>query len=239
MKYKRYQKKFDYSYTLGVYPTLELLKYRSNQVQHVVLTSQWASNTGALQIKDICQRNAIPCEVNDSFIQKFADKEDAHALAFFTKYESVVSSTENQVVLVNPSNTGNVGTIMRTMLGFNFMNLVIIRPAIDIFDPKVIRASMGAVFQLRVSSYDSFTVYAKENTFPKYLFMLAESNNFEAIPYKTPFALVFGNEGAGLPTDLKQFGTPVKISQSDKIDSLNLAISTGIALYRVSQLLAC
>ena len=43
------------------------------------------------------------------------------------------------MVLVNPSDMGNMGTIIRTMLGFNYVNLAIIRPGVDVFDPRVIR----------------------------------------------------------------------------------------------------
>lgn len=53
----------------------------------------------------------------------------------------------NHVVLVNPGILGNMGTIIRTMLGFNYTNLAIIRPG-DVFDPRVVRASMGALFNI-------------------------------------------------------------------------------------------
>jgi len=55
---------------------------------------------------------------------------------------------ENHIVLVEPRNMGNVGTIIRTMLGFGYRNLVMIGPAVDIFDPMVIRSTMGALFKL-------------------------------------------------------------------------------------------
>ena len=45
------------------------------------------------------------------------------------------------------------------MLGFNYKNLIIVRPAVDVFDPKVIRASMGAIFHLNIQYYDTFNDY--------------------------------------------------------------------------------
>ena len=50
-----------------------------------------------------------------------------------------------------------------------------------------------------------------------------------------PYSLVFGNEGAGLPKDYGKLGRSVKIPQSGKVDSLNLAVSVGIALYETSK----
>ena len=55
-----------------------------------------------------------------------------------------------------------MGTIMRTMLGFHYTNLVIIKPAVDVFDPKVVRASMGAIFHLNVCYYDDFETYYQQ-----------------------------------------------------------------------------
>ena len=72
----------------------------------------------------------------------------------------------NHVVLVNPGDMGNMGTIMRTMLGFNYYNLAIIRPGVDVFDPRVLRASMGAMFHLNIEYFDSFEDYGKSIFIP-------------------------------------------------------------------------
>lgn len=56
----------------------------------------------------------------------------------------------NHVVLVNPSNAGNLGTIIRSCIGFGVEDIAIILPAVDLFDPKTIRASMGAKAKIRI-----------------------------------------------------------------------------------------
>jgi tRNA G18 (ribose-2'-O)-methylase SpoU len=47
-----------------------------------------------------------------------------------------------------------------------------------------------------------------------------------------PYALVFGDEAAGLGQEFHQFGTSLRIPQADQVDSLNLALSVGITLYQ-------
>ncbi len=79
---------------------------------------------------------------------------------------------KNHIVLVNPSNSGNLGTIIRSMVGFGIYDLAIIKPAVDIFDLKTIRASMGAIFNIRFSYFDSFSDYSKEYKNNYYPFML-------------------------------------------------------------------
>ena len=93
-------------------------------------------------------------------------------MGVFKKYENSLDHTKNQVLLVNPGDMGNLGTIIRVMLGFNYNNLAIIKPCIDIFDPKVIRASMGSLFSMNIKLYDSYKDYAQENQNLKFPFML-------------------------------------------------------------------
>ncbi len=100
--------------------------------------------------------------------------------------------------------------------------------------PHVVRAAMGAVFSLRVKQYDSFEDYRRE--YPNhalYPFMLDGSMLLEDAvrQRKTPFALIFGNEGSGLPSEFSKLGQAVRIPHSGEIDSLNLSIAVGIGAY--------
>ena len=54
---------------------------------------------------------------------------------------------------------GNLGTILRSCLGFGMKDIAIIKPGVDIFDPKVVRASMGSIFSLNISYFNSFEDY--------------------------------------------------------------------------------
>ena len=93
-------------------------------------------------------KESIQVEVNDKLINKISGAENVYAVGVFQKYETQLSNEENHLMLVDPSDMGNLGTIIRTMIGFDYKNLALIKPAVDIFNPKVIRASMGSVFQI-------------------------------------------------------------------------------------------
>ena len=79
----------------------------------------------------------------------------ASSVGEFSKFTGEKSAHEDQVVLVNPSDMGNAGTIMRTALGFGYKKIILIKPCIDIFNPKVVRSSMVAIFSLNIIYYDS------------------------------------------------------------------------------------
>jgi TrmH family RNA methyltransferase len=116
-------------------------------------------------------------------------------------------------------------------LGFNIHSLAIIKPAADIFDPKTIRASMGATFQLDFQYFESFKDYQKVFTNHTYAFMTGGKVELAQTSFKEPYALIFGSEASGLDSDFLDMGTSVRIPQNDTIDSLNLSVAVGIALY--------
>ena len=139
-------------------------------------------------------------------------------------------------MLVNPSDAGNLGTILRTAVGFGITDIAIIRNAVDFYDPRTIRASMGAAFHVRVEYFDTIEDYCAR--FPqneRYAFMLTASVPITDITIKEPFSLIFGNEATGLPDVFADFCTSVIIRHSHDIDSLNLPMAAGIAMYEFTK----
>nr|WP_278279709.1 TrmH family RNA methyltransferase [Clostridium sp. DMHC 10] len=148
-----------------------------------------------------------------------------------------MNKSKSHVVLVDPSNMGNIGTIIRTMIGFGINNLAVIGHGADLFNPKVVRASMGAIFKLNFTHYDCFEDYIKENSeHDIYPFMLKGAVTLDSLEIKKDksFSIVFGNEAAGLSDNFLEYGTSVLIPHQKTIDSLNLTIAAGIAIYEFS-----
>jgi TrmH family RNA methyltransferase len=123
---------------------------------------------------------------------------------------------------------------MRSLLGFGIRDVAFVRPCVDVFDPHVLRASMGAFFKLRVRTYDSFDDYRADfPDRPLYPFMLDGAQPLDAVAARaqSPFSLIFGNEQTGLPPRFAQLGQSVLIPQSREIDSLNLAVAVSVGAY--------
>ncbi len=232
MKLKPYKKDFEYSYAIGVFPTIELLTHRPGEALKILLSSKAERNKGATRIRELCATRGIAIEIADRQVDKLAGNENSYAVGVFRKYENALSATANHLVLVNPTDMGNVGTIMRAMAGFDMLDLALIEPAVDVFDPKAVRASMGAIFQLRFAYFESFAAYRKLFTRNLYPFMTNGAKNLGEVRFESPFALLFGSEGAGLSDEYGSIGTSVTIPQSKRIDSLNLSLAVGIALHK-------
>ncbi|NWG17458.1 MAG: TrmH family RNA methyltransferase [Chloroflexi bacterium] len=232
MPWKKYDKDAPHAYTLGVFPTLELLRYQMGRALEVMLHSQGARNEGVNKIHALCRHARIPVTVNDRLVERLSSKENTYAVGIFQKYYPRLNPEASHIALVNPGDMGNLGTIIRTLLGFGLTNLALVRPAVDIFDPRAIRASMGALFQLNFQYFESFDVYrAAFGGHHLYPFMTDGAARLPEVAFQPPFTLIFGNESSGLPPMFRDVGTSVRIPQRPAIDSLSLPIAVGIALY--------
>ncbi len=228
---KPYKKAADYSYTLGAFPTIELIKSGAAKVLGVYVHSSF---TDLKQIKLLCDEKGIPVQTNDKLIARLSDKENVFVVGVFEKYKQKLDSLKSHIVLVNPGNMGNVGTILRTAVGFGIHDIAFVSPAVDVFHPKVVRASMGALFRLRHEYFESFSDYRKNNPNQEvFCFMLNGTKLLPKIDYSKQrlFSLVFGNEATGLDDSFLAEGTSVIIPQSSEVDSLNLTIAAGIAMF--------
>lgn len=230
---KRYNKKSPYSYTLGMFPTFELLHKAPQTVEKVLLHSELTREIRDKVYKS-CQEKNIEVIENNRIIEKIREKENCFLIGVFRKYTNELEHDLHHVVLVNPSDSGNLGTIIRTCVGFGIHNLAITQPGADLFNPKTIRASMGSVFHLNFHYYNSFEEYRQEFGEERdlYPFMLKGTAELGSIkPRLLPFSLIFGNEAMGLDDRFLEIGQSVLIPHSREIDSLNLSLAAGIAIY--------
>ncbi|MBR3019198.1 MAG: TrmH family RNA methyltransferase [Clostridia bacterium] len=229
-----YRRELDYSYAPGLFPSLEAMTKRPEIIRRLLISAKGQNSEGVKKLTALAEERHIRIETADKALNRISGKDNCFAAAVFEKQPRPLNASGDHVVLHRISDQGNLGTILRTALGFGYHDIAIIRPATDVYDPKVVRASMGAVFSLRVTEYNVFSSYRQE--FPNhavYPFMLDGSVQMDDAAAKAthPCALIFGNEGSGLPPEFQQVGQPVRIPSSDEVDSLNLAIAAAIGMY--------
>ena len=226
-----YKKDSEYSYTLGAFPTYELIAARQEKIIKILVHSGY---TDQENLKKRCREKQIPLEYNDKLIAKISEKENCYVAGIFEKYNCELRAEVPHIVLVNPSNMGNLGTILRTAVGFGICDVAIILPAADIFNPKTVRSSMGALFKLNHHLYSSFSEYQQQfSNHEMFTFMLNGTNTLtlKDCPNPSLYSLVFGNEATGLDDSFLKVGTSIFIPQSAEVDSLNLTIAVGIGAY--------
>lgn len=231
-KLKIYKKDDEYSYTFGPFPTMELVLSRPEIVKRVIMSENFTEKE---KFERIFKQKNIEYSYEDKTLKRIGKRDNIYVAGVFEKKSYGLEKNKNHIVLDNIRDMGNLGTIIRTMTAFNIENLALIGNTCDIYNPKVVRGSMGAIFKINFEFYNNYEEYKKD--FPEnnnYAFMLDSSaKNLYEVNVKSPYTLIFGNEGSGLGEDYeKNLGiNKVIIEQSEKVDSLNLSIASSIAMY--------
>lgn len=231
-----YSRDLPYSYALGLFPAAQLMQKRPELARRLLVSGRAENSEGLAALRAQCAKHRVREEQADKILARVSGKENCFAAVVFDKFQGELTGG-NHLVLHHPSDKGNLGTMLRTALGFGYRDIAVIRPAADAFDPHVVRASMGAIFGLNLRYYDDFEEYRAQ--FPGHMcypFMLDASVPLaEGVAHKkTPFALIMGNEGSGLPPEFARLGQPVRIPHNQEIDSLNLSVAAAIGMYAFS-----
>ena len=229
---KKYKKDAPCSYALGPFPTFELLRRRPGQAVAVYYREDFRDQD---KLSALCQDLGVPCACSGKALERISQKEICYAAGVFQKYPGRLRTDVPHVALVHPGDMGNLGAIQRTLLGFGIRDLAIIGNGADHWNPKAVRASMGAAFQVETQTFPDFPAYLAaygpgREIFP---FMLDGGAVLtpQAVPPAKLYTLVFGNEATGLPPEYQNYGKTLFIPQSPDVDSLNLAVAVAIGVY--------
>jgi len=233
-KLEAYSRKLPYSYALGVFPSLMLMEAHPEKAQRLLLHPDGLKNEGVAKLREMCEKLGVREEMAERVLRRESRKDNCFAGLVFEKFDSDLDPNECHAVLCQISDAGNLGTALRSLLGFGIHDVALIKPCVDVFEPHSLRSSMGAFYKMRVRTFDNFDQYRALHPERKlYPFMLdgAISLNEAAASAQKPFTLVFGNEASGLPSEFASYGQSVMIPQSDEIDSLNLAVAVSVGSY--------
>ncbi len=137
-------------------------------------------------------------------------------------------------LLENLQDPGNLGTIIRTAEGAGVTGIIMNKETVDIYNPKVIRSTMGAVFRVPFVIVDSLTeviTLLKEKDISVYAGHL-KGDVFYKQDYRSGSAFLIGNEGNGLTDEITALADcKIKIPMKGKVESLNAAVSATILMY--------
>ncbi|MFP3904696.1 MAG: TrmH family RNA methyltransferase [Armatimonadota bacterium] len=131
---------------------------------------------------------------------------------------------------------GNMGTLVRTAAAFDCRALVILGSCVDLFNPKVIRATAGGVFALPLVeiSWDIARQWTTDNDITTVAAALEADVRSDTAAYGKRTALIIGSEAHGLPQEvLTQTDLQVRIPMSADVESLNAGVAAGILLYEI------
>jgi TrmH family RNA methyltransferase len=139
------------------------------------------------------------------------------------------------VLLENLQDPGNLGTILRTGEGAGITGVIMSGGTVDIYNPKVIRATMGSIFRVPFIYVERLTdVFGQlgEKGIRIYAAHLDGKNYYDSFSFAGGTAFLIGNEGNGLERETADRADAyLKIPMEGRVESLNAAVAASLLMY--------
>jgi TrmH family RNA methyltransferase len=157
--------------------------------------------------------------------------------------DTIMHRNGTQSVLVafdGVSDPGNVGTMVRTCDWFGVDGILLGRNSVELYNPKVLRATMGGVFHLPIADGVDLLLAVSQAKNLGYKVYVTDQNgetHFDRVKYSNKSLLVFGNEAWGVSDQLKQLADmSISIRRYGAGESLNVGVACGVVLSAVHRL---
>jgi len=145
------------------------------------------------------------------------------------------------VALDGVADPGNLGSIVRTCDWFGVDGVLLGEHCVDLYNPKVVRATMGGLFHLPISEEVDLLpaiTQAKNKGYTVYITDPAGETHFDRVRFTRPSLIAFGNEAWGISDQIRKFAdVRVAIRRYGMAESLNVAVACGVVLSGLHRLM--
>ena len=232
-KYREEEKKFlaegrkflDFTYT----PDLIILKENFEDFENITTKLE--------------RFNCRKIVVNDKIFKDLTSQENSQGVILVYPYcETNIGKINNNIIVLDKiQDPGNLGTIIRAADAAGFKDIILTKGSVDCYNEKCVRSSMGSIFNMNIVYMEELQLiqFLKEKKY-KFLVTALENNSIEYtdITLSEKNAIIFGSEGNGVSDNfLKVADETVIIPIYGSAESLNVAMASGIILYKVRELM--
>ena len=154
--------------------------------------------------------------------------------------QNIEFSTTTPLILVAeaPEKPGNIGALLRTCDAANVDAVFIANPKTDLFNPNIIRSSVGCLFtnQIATGTSEEIIAFLKENNINSFATTLQNSNEYHKENYTKATAIVVGTEATGLSEAFRNAATQnINIPMQGEIDSMNVSVAAAIVIFEAKR----
>lgn len=183
-------------------------------------------------------------ELSSEVYQKIAYRTTTEGVIAIAKAKDLSLQTihfgNNPLILVveAPERPGNIGAILRTADAANIDAVLIANPKTDIYNPNVIRSSVGGIFTNKIATGSSSEIIAflKEKQVAIYSAILQDAVDYLSCDFTGASAIVVGTEADGLSQEWRDNSTQnIIIPMQGDIDSMNVSVATGILIFEAKR----
>ncbi len=210
------------------------------ETKHLVLE---AYRAGLIKELILEQNEIFPIDapityVSEEVLKKISSLDSpSKVMAVVSKREETTEIGEKILILDRIQDPGNLGTIIRSAVAFNIDTIVCSPDTVDVYNPKVVRASQGMMFHLPIITRNTkeFIEELKTKDYKIVGTKVTNGHDVRESSIYSHFALVIGNEGQGMSQDIETLCDEyLYIKMNGNCESLNASVAASILMYEIN-----
>lgn len=240
------------TYAAGAYAVVEALVHRPTAVTLVAHDGRLRGERLAA-LSRACDTAGVELRRDDRALERLRHRSDVEVVAVVAKGDEPLAAGADHALLVQPSQPGNLGAAMRSLVAFGVRDVALVAPLVDDWSPHVVRASVGLRFALRCQVFPDARAYLNAcGTRTVYAFDARAAVELRGASFQRPLTLAFGPEGPpGSPAmadsrSAQDWAAPLgrapagvevvrlRIDLAPEVESLNLAAAVSLAAYQAA-----
>lgn len=236
---KRYNvspEKFDFYVIEGKRIVKQAIEYNV-KIEHILISESYSLKNSEF-LKDI-KNNYNIITVSVSEFKAISSTKSPQGICAIIKRKNfslfdIISTNKSIFILDNIREPGNLGTIIRTCVAFDFGGVILTKGCVYQYNPKIIRSSMGAILNIPIIKIDNVKSIILELKKNNYYIVVSDVNaktKLHNLKVNKKIAYIIGNEAHGIDKKLLTYSDNKVIIPIVNIESLNVAITASILAY--------
>ena len=210
------------------------------ETKHLVLE---AYKAGLIKELILEQNEIFPLDVTTLYVSREILKKlstvesPSKVMAVVNKKDVEEQYGEKILILDRIQDPGNLGTIIRSAVAFNINTIVCSPDTVDVYNPKVVRASQGMMFHIPilVKNTEKLIQELKEQDYKIVGTKVTNGHDVRGASIYSHFALVIGNEGQGISKNIEELCDEyLYIKMNENCESINASVAASILLYEIN-----
>ena len=253
---KKYRNEFGSFLVEGEHLILELEKAAQNNAKlsaaKIYTSESYGTFESAFEGTDSAVSLLQQTQISDKQMQKISDTKSPQGIVAVVPLSAVLTEsaadadinsgsgassdeTQRTIYLHEVQDPGNLGTILRTLAWFGNFKCVLSPNSVDPFNPKVVRASMGAIFHVPIEV--DVTLDSLQTQFEQFACLDITGEPLSAPAFNQHQCFIFGNEARGVPREeLEKLNSQAfSIQGNGALESLNLATAVNMCAYELNR----
>ncbi|MCW4468376.1 RNA methyltransferase [Flavobacterium sp. MFBS3-15] len=196
------------------------------------------------EVKTLAGRQTELIEISREVYQKLAYRDTTEGIIAVAKTKSLrledLEPGDNPLILVMEATEkpGNIGAMLRTADAANLDAVIIANPKSDLYNPNIVRSSVGCLFtnNIAVGTTEEVIAFLKSKNINIYCATLQDSAQYHTQDYTEASALVVGTEATGLTDEWRAASTKnIIIPMQGAIDSMNVSVAAAILIFEAKR----